>query len=302
MVPFWFKGSSPPPIQREMSTEVELLQLLETSNTPSSTRPLFTPTANDDDDDRLTVADRELQLVPDHLPSTSFDVDAPGYLGDDLCSFRDQMINHHVGGHGHRAKSKNSIHSILRTSVLYHITKVIPGGKFLLAERNIGYLLGSFSLLGKTSAETLFITVSQRFLLAIRTGGVYSNNIAEEIYTQGLLWCQLPIASSLSLIIGDFQFFLSRINFSRYKYFLSVFLAGGALFASQMYAEGYVTMTDPFQQIYGVRTGIILLVPVLVANLLFAAAILSSLGKKNQTRHELETFTENKRLTIFFRF
>lgn len=127
--------------------------MLESSNTPSSSRPALTPSIDDDDEQR-TVADRELQLVPDHLPSTSsFQVDqdiyAPSYLGDDVkvCSFRDQMMANH---HGYRipSKSKNNIQSILRTSVLYHVTKAVPGGKFLLAERNIGYVLGSFSLLG----------------------------------------------------------------------------------------------------------------------------------------------------------
>lgn len=40
-------------------------------------------------------------------------------------------------------------------------------------------------------------------------------------------------------------------------------------------------MIDPFQNLYGVRAGIILMIPVLIADILFAAVVLSSLGKAN---------------------
>lgn len=48
-----------------------------------------------------------------------------------------------------------------------------------------------------------------------------------------------------------------------------------------MRSKGYVTMLDPFQQIYGKRMGGLLFIPALMGEIFWAAAILSALGKNN---------------------
>ncbi|OCT92441.1 hypothetical protein XELAEV_18015496mg [Xenopus laevis] len=70
----------------------------------------------------------------------------------------------------------------------------------------------------------------------------------------GLAWAQAPIGYSLSLIVG------------------------GLFFAKPMRSRGYVTMLDPFQQIYGKRMGGLLFIPALMGEMFWAAAILSALG------------------------
>uniref|UniRef100_A0A914W8P2 Uncharacterized protein n=1 Tax=Plectus sambesii TaxID=2011161 RepID=A0A914W8P2_9BILA len=111
-----------------------------------------------------------------------------------------------------------------------------PGGRYMLAERNIGAVLGSLSL------------------LAIKTGGVFPNSIAQEVYEQGLIWCQVPIASCISLLLAN------------------------ALFSRHLYTEGHITIVDPFQTLYGAHFGALLFLPILVADLTFVCVILSSLG------------------------
>ena len=46
-----------------------------------------------------------------------------------------------------------------------------------------------------------------------------------------------------------------------------------------MRSRGYVTMLDPFQQIYGKRMGGLLFIPALMGEIFWSAAILSALGK-----------------------
>ena len=46
-----------------------------------------------------------------------------------------------------------------------------------------------------------------------------------------------------------------------------------------MRSKGYVTMLDPFQQIYGKRMGGLLFIPALMGEMFWAAAIFSALGK-----------------------
>lgn len=58
-----------------------------------------------------------------------------------------------------------------------------------------------------------------------------------------------------------------------------IFFLGGLFFAKPMRSRGYVTMLDPFQQIYGKRMGGLLFVPALMGEMFWAAAILSALGK-----------------------
>jgi len=46
-----------------------------------------------------------------------------------------------------------------------------------------------------------------------------------------------------------------------------------------MRSRGYVTMLDPFQQLYGKRMGGLLFIPALMGEIFWSAAILSALGE-----------------------
>lgn len=59
-----------------------------------------------------------------------------------------------------------------------------------------------------------------------------------------------------------------------------LFFVGGLFFAKPMRSKGYVTMLDPFQQIYGKRMGGLLFIPALMGEMFWAAAIFSALGKE----------------------
>jgi len=48
-----------------------------------------------------------------------------------------------------------------------------------------------------------------------------------------------------------------------------------------MRSRGYVTMLDPFQQIYGKRMGGLLFIPALMGEIFWSAAILSALGEES---------------------
>lgn len=65
-------------------------------------------------------------------------------------------------------------------------------------------------------------------------------------------------------------------------------LPGGLFFAKPMRSRGYVTMLDPFQQLYGKRMGGLLFIPALMGEIFWSAAILSALGTSmfHSTRHE----------------
>lgn len=55
-----------------------------------------------------------------------------------------------------------------------------------------------------------------------------------------------------------------------------------------MRSRGYVTMLDPFQQVYGKRMGGLLFIPALMGEMFWSAAILSALGKKREGTDILE--------------
>lgn len=59
----------------------------------------------------------------------------------------------------------------------------------------------------------------------------------------------------------------------------SLFIPGGLFFAKPMRSRGYVTMLDPFQQLYGKRMGGLLFIPALMGEIFWSAAILSALGE-----------------------
>ncbi|XP_041440131.1 high affinity choline transporter 1 [Xenopus laevis] len=113
-----------------------------------------------------------------------------------------------------------------------------PREGIIVGGRDIGLLVGAFTM------------------TATWVGGGYINGTAEAVYVSdyGLAWAQAPIGYSLSLIVG------------------------GLFFAKPMRSRGYVTMLDPFQQIYGKRMGGLLFIPALMGEMFWAAAILSALG------------------------
>ncbi|NXM68364.1 SC5A7 protein, partial [Serilophus lunatus] len=108
----------------------------------------------------------------------------------------------------------------------------------IVGGRDIGLLVGGFTM------------------TATWVGGGYINGTAEAVYVPdyGLAWAQAPIGYSLSLILG------------------------GLFFAKPMRSKGYVTMLDPFQQLYGKRMGGLLFIPALMGEMFWAAAIFSALG------------------------
>ncbi|XP_076602323.1 high-affinity choline transporter 1-like [Chaetodon auriga] len=108
----------------------------------------------------------------------------------------------------------------------------------MVGGRDIGLFVGGFTM------------------TATWVGGGYINGTAEYVYLPdyGLAWAQAPFGYALSLVVG------------------------GLFFAKPMRSRGYVTMLDPFQQLYGKRMGGLLFVPALMGEIFWSAAILSALG------------------------
>ncbi|XP_059904163.1 high affinity choline transporter 1-like [Gadus macrocephalus] len=108
----------------------------------------------------------------------------------------------------------------------------------LLAGRNINLLVGIFTL------------------TATWVGGGFILGIAEAVYnpTLGLVWALMPV-----------------------PYILTFFL-GGIFFAKPMRENKYLTMMDPFQIKYGDVLSSALILPALVADVLWVARTLVSLG------------------------
>ncbi|XP_010781773.1 high-affinity choline transporter 1-like [Notothenia coriiceps] len=110
--------------------------------------------------------------------------------------------------------------------------------RIMVGGRDIGLFVGGFTM------------------TATWVGGGYINGTAEYVYLPGfgLAWAQAPFGYALSLVVG------------------------GLFFAKPMRSRGYVTMLDPFQQIYGKRMGGLLFIPALMGEIFWSAAILSALG------------------------
>ncbi|XP_001339635.3 high-affinity choline transporter 1 [Danio rerio] len=108
----------------------------------------------------------------------------------------------------------------------------------MVGGRDIGLFVGGFTM------------------TATWVGGGYINGTAESVYVPGcgLAWAQAPFGYALSLVVG------------------------GLFFAKPMRSRGYVTMLDPFQQLYGQRMGGLLFIPALLGEIFWSAAILSALG------------------------
>ncbi|XP_029703964.1 high-affinity choline transporter 1-like isoform X2 [Takifugu rubripes] len=110
--------------------------------------------------------------------------------------------------------------------------------RIMVGGRDIGLFVGGFTM------------------TATWVGGGYINGTAEYVYLPdyGLAWAQAPFGYALSLVVG------------------------GLFFAKPMRSRGYVTMLDPFQQLYGKRMGGLLFIPALMGEIFWSAAILSALG------------------------
>ncbi|KAG7277676.1 hypothetical protein CRUP_024496 [Coryphaenoides rupestris] len=108
----------------------------------------------------------------------------------------------------------------------------------MVGGRDIGLFVGGFTM------------------TATWVGGGYINGTAEYVYLpdSGLAWAQAPFGYAMSLVVG------------------------GLFFAKPMRSRGYVTMLDPFQQLYGKRMGGLLFIPALMGEIFWSAAILSALG------------------------
>lgn len=91
-------------------------------------------------------------------------------------------------------------------------------------------------------------------MTATWVGGGYINGTAEIVFRDGLIWCQAPLGYALSLMLG------------------------GIFFAHRMRREGYVTMLDPLQDVFGLRMGGLLYIPALCGEVFWSAGILAALG------------------------
>ncbi|XP_034949642.1 high affinity choline transporter 1-like [Chelonus insularis] len=106
----------------------------------------------------------------------------------------------------------------------------------IVENRKLGLILGIFTL------------------VATWVGGVFVNGTAEAMFSKGLVWCQVPIGYSFSLLFG------------------------AILFVKPMRKADYVTLLDPFQQRYGAQFGSLFFLPALIGDLLWCAAVIKALA------------------------
>ena len=91
-------------------------------------------------------------------------------------------------------------------------------------------------------------------LTAAWVGGGFTLGTAESIYSQGLWWTLAPLGYTLSLIIA------------------------ATFYAPKIYRPENRTFLDPFQRQFGLRTTGLFLVPALIGELMWSAAVLAALG------------------------
>ncbi|XP_072898018.1 high affinity choline transporter 1-like [Hemitrygon akajei] len=120
----------------------------------------------------------------------------------------------------------------------------------MVGGRNIGTLVGIFT----TTATWV--------------GGGFINGIAEITYLphRGISWVQAPLGYSFSLILG------------------------GLFFVKPMRAKQFVTMMDPFQEKFGRVMGSLLLIPAVLGDIFWSAAILAALGATMTVILDIETY------------
>ncbi|XP_060081442.1 high affinity choline transporter 1-like [Ylistrum balloti] len=91
-------------------------------------------------------------------------------------------------------------------------------------------------------------------MTATTVGGGYINGTAESIATGGLVWTLAPFGIFLGLSIG------------------------GMTFAKRMRDQSYLTMLDPFQEVYGSQVVFLVYLASIWGDLFWTASILSALG------------------------
>ncbi len=105
------------------------------------------------------------------------------------------------------------------------------------------------------AGRSLPLWVGLLTMTATWVGGGYINGTAEQTFTSGLLWgAQAGIGYALSLLLG------------------------GIFFARVMRRHGFTTLIDPLEARYGGVTAAVLMVPAVLAELFWSAAILVALG------------------------
>ncbi|XP_072120679.1 high affinity choline transporter 1-like [Mobula birostris] len=131
--------------------------------------------------------------------------------------------------------------------------KSCPGPKSevaMVGGRNIGILVGIFAT------------------TAMWVGGAFINGIAEITYLphRGVSWVQAPLSYSFSLILG------------------------GLFFVKPMRTKRYVTMMDPFQEKFGRVMRGLLVIPAVLGDIFWSAAILAALGMTMTIILNIETY------------
>ncbi|XP_029695065.1 high-affinity choline transporter 1-like [Takifugu rubripes] len=120
-------------------------------------------------------------------------------------------------------------------------------------EKTLGGSKAEITIVG---GRNINVPVGILTLTATWVGGGYILGTAEAVYSpnQGLAWAMGPFA------------------------YVVCFICGGLFFAKPMRSSNYVTMMDPFQQRYGNVCTTLLLIPALIADILWVACILAALG------------------------
>ncbi|XP_072332527.1 high affinity choline transporter 1-like [Scyliorhinus torazame] len=120
----------------------------------------------------------------------------------------------------------------------------------MIGGRNIGILVG-------------ILTTTATWV-----GGGFINGIAEIVYlpNHGVGWAQAPISYCLNLIFG------------------------GLFFAKPMRSNRYVTMMDPFQIKFGNLMTSLLMIPAVLGDIFWSAAILAALGATMAVILDIETY------------
>lgn len=127
------------------------------------------------------------------------------------------------------------------------------------------FAIGVYASKGKGSTDeveeimlagrSLPLWVGLLTMTATWVGGGYINGTAESAYSSGLLWgAQAGIGYALSLILA------------------------GLVYAKVMRKRNYATLVDPLEDRYGPKTAALLMVPAVLAELFWSAAILVALG------------------------
>ncbi|MCO4743911.1 MAG: sodium:solute symporter family protein [Proteobacteria bacterium] len=118
------------------------------------------------------------------------------------------------------------------------------------------------------AGRSLPLWVGLLTMTATWVGGGYINGTAEYTYSAGLLWgAQAGVGYALSLILG------------------------GLFFARRMRAMNYTTLVDPLESRYGKGVAATLMVPAVLAETFWSAAILVALGTTFDAVIGLENLT-----------